>query len=366
MKSDPPDLDALGIMIDEGESAHEILGLPRDASSVEVRAAYIRLVKEHHPDTHPEDLAAERRFKSITKAYNELRSPYHVIGGERFYRSPEFRGAHRRVLAVAVLFFLLAPLAIFLVMGGAERSGPSLELRQAEGAASPGIGDAGGTAPVEETTIETSAALSAPPETTAALETDRLMRSPPLPQETSGTAEAPPIGDKRSSDASADGISVASLSKGFATDARFPGSASPEAHPTHAADEAHRSPETAPPEQARTPGLQAPSPHDEIAAAPADDTVQPQDQNDQKVASVQPEMQDERALAVEPQARPNRDHAAAERTRKKSVVASKTAAAITLPVKKQGLGPEQPVLSARAALPQHFLDRSVMTAAPGG
>ena len=43
-------------MIDEGENAHEIFGLPRNASGAEVREAYIRLAKEYHPDTHPDDL----------------------------------------------------------------------------------------------------------------------------------------------------------------------------------------------------------------------------------------------------------------------------------------------------------------------
>src|SRR5271165_3039542 len=71
------DRDALGIMIHEAETATEILGLPSDASGGEVRAAYIRLAKEYHPDTHPGDLAAERRFQRISKAYNDLRSPYH-------------------------------------------------------------------------------------------------------------------------------------------------------------------------------------------------------------------------------------------------------------------------------------------------
>ncbi len=356
-------------MIDEGETAHEILGLTRSASGAEVREAYIRLAKQYHPDKHPDDLAAERRFKRITQAYNELRSSYHGIRGAQFYRGPEFWNPYRRVLAIAVLFFVLTPLATFLVMRSGQQSVLSLEPRQAEGAASSGTREASGTAPVKEATIESRPARPAPPERTAA-EMDRLMPGSPRLQENSGSAEAPPISHERSSDVSADGISVASLRERFDTDARFPGSASPEAHrSSEGADKARRPPEATPPAQARTPGLQAPSSRDEIAVAPAYDTVQPKDQDDQKkVASLQQGMQDKREPAVEPQAPPNRNKAAAERTGKKSIVPSKTinTAAISIPGNKQWLRPERPVISARAAPLVRSLDRTVLTAAPGG
>jgi curved DNA-binding protein CbpA len=344
------DLEALGIMIDEGENAHEILGLPRNASGAEVREAYIRLVKQYHPDMHPGDLAAERRFKRITRAYNELRSSYHFRGLQT-YGAPVFWGSYRQALAIAVMFFVLTPLAVFLVMRSEDRSVPSLALEQAEG-----------TAPVKETAIEPASGPLAPQERTAALKIDRLMRS-------STMLQAPPIIHERSSDVSADGIPVASLSERMAQDARFPGSASPEAHPSEGSDGAHSSPEAAPPGQARFASFQAPSPHDEIAVAPADDMVQPGNQDDQKkVASVQPGMQDARNPPVELQALPHRSLAAVERTGEKSIVPSKTvnSAPISTTGQKQRLGPELSARPARAALLEHSLDRIVLTAAPGG
>jgi curved DNA-binding protein CbpA len=282
------DLGALGIKIDEGKSASEILGLVPNASRAEIREAYIRLAKKYHPDTHPGDLVAERRFKRITKAYDELRSPFNVMGGAHTYRAPGFWGAYRQALAIAVMFFVLTPLAMFLAMRNEERSVPSLELRQAEVAASGEIGDAGGTVPVKEIAIIRGSAPSAPQERTTALKMDGLVRSRPLLLENNSAAEAPRSSYKRSFDISAGGISAARLSEEFVKDGRFRGSEPFEAQPSQGVDEAHSSLETTPQWQARGPGLQARSPNDEIAVAPANDTVQPKDQNGQKkVASVQ-------------------------------------------------------------------------------
>jgi DnaJ-class molecular chaperone len=52
---------------------YEILGLKRGASDKEIRAAYRKLAKKHHPDLNPGNKAAEERFKEISGA-NELLS----------------------------------------------------------------------------------------------------------------------------------------------------------------------------------------------------------------------------------------------------------------------------------------------------
>ena len=50
---------------------YEILGVPRDASTEDIRKAYRRLAREHHPDVNA-DPAAEERFKEVAAAYEIL------------------------------------------------------------------------------------------------------------------------------------------------------------------------------------------------------------------------------------------------------------------------------------------------------
>jgi molecular chaperone DnaJ len=54
---------------------YEVLGLPRDASEAEIKKAYRRLARDHHPDANPDDSGAEERFKELTEAYEVLSNP---------------------------------------------------------------------------------------------------------------------------------------------------------------------------------------------------------------------------------------------------------------------------------------------------
>jgi molecular chaperone DnaJ len=54
---------------------YKVLGVSPEASHEEVRRAYRRLAKEHHPDRHGGSRAAEERFKAITEAYRVLGDP---------------------------------------------------------------------------------------------------------------------------------------------------------------------------------------------------------------------------------------------------------------------------------------------------
>lgn len=51
---------------------YAVLGLAPDASKDEIKTAYRKLAREHHPDVNPDDSAGEERFKEISAAYNVL------------------------------------------------------------------------------------------------------------------------------------------------------------------------------------------------------------------------------------------------------------------------------------------------------
>jgi DnaJ-class molecular chaperone len=54
---------------------YQTLGVPRTASQAEIKKAYRKLARQHHPDRNPNDAAAERRFKDINEANEVLSDP---------------------------------------------------------------------------------------------------------------------------------------------------------------------------------------------------------------------------------------------------------------------------------------------------
>jgi curved DNA-binding protein len=54
---------------------YEVLGVARDASGHQVRQAFRKLARKHHPDVNPGDKSAEDRFKEINEAYEVLSDP---------------------------------------------------------------------------------------------------------------------------------------------------------------------------------------------------------------------------------------------------------------------------------------------------
>ncbi len=54
---------------------YKILGVPRDASQPDIKAAFRKLAAKHHPDRNPDDAGAEERFKDINEAYTALSDP---------------------------------------------------------------------------------------------------------------------------------------------------------------------------------------------------------------------------------------------------------------------------------------------------
>lgn len=65
------------------------LGVAKDASPEDIKRAYRKLARKHHPDVNPGDVHAEERFKEISEAYHVLsdekrRHQYDRIGPEAF------------------------------------------------------------------------------------------------------------------------------------------------------------------------------------------------------------------------------------------------------------------------------------------
>lgn len=54
---------------------YSLLGVKPGATEKEIKAAYRRLARKHHPDVNPGDKAAEAKFKVINEAYEVLSDP---------------------------------------------------------------------------------------------------------------------------------------------------------------------------------------------------------------------------------------------------------------------------------------------------
>src|SRR5947208_12398753 len=48
------------------------LGVPKTATAAEIKKAYRKLARQHHPDANKGDAASEEKFKEISEAYDVL------------------------------------------------------------------------------------------------------------------------------------------------------------------------------------------------------------------------------------------------------------------------------------------------------
>ena len=54
---------------------YAILGVSKDADQTDIRRAFRRLAREHHPDLNPDDADAEAKFKRVNEAHEVLSNP---------------------------------------------------------------------------------------------------------------------------------------------------------------------------------------------------------------------------------------------------------------------------------------------------
>lgn len=72
---------------------YEVLGVPRNASEADIKKAYRKLARQHHPDRNPGDKQAEARFKEVQEAYDVLHDKTKRAQYDRFgFAGPGFGG----------------------------------------------------------------------------------------------------------------------------------------------------------------------------------------------------------------------------------------------------------------------------------
>jgi DnaJ-class molecular chaperone len=82
----------------EFKDYYATLGMAKTATEKEIKAAYRKLARKHHPDVNPGDKGAETRFKEINEAYEVLGDPekrrkYDELGANwRMYEQAQQQG----------------------------------------------------------------------------------------------------------------------------------------------------------------------------------------------------------------------------------------------------------------------------------
>src|SRR4026209_2674845 len=59
----------------KAKDLYAALGVPRNASTDDVRKAYRKLARKHHPDVNPGNKQAEEKFKDVSYANDILGDP---------------------------------------------------------------------------------------------------------------------------------------------------------------------------------------------------------------------------------------------------------------------------------------------------
>jgi molecular chaperone DnaJ len=63
---------------------YEVLGVQRGVGESDLKSAFRRLAKEHHPDKNPGDKVSEQKFKELAEAYEVLKDPDKKAAYDKF------------------------------------------------------------------------------------------------------------------------------------------------------------------------------------------------------------------------------------------------------------------------------------------
>jgi len=79
---------------------YQLLEVKKSASASEIKTVYRKLARKYHPDLHPNDSAAEKRFKEINEANEILSEPdkrkKYDQHGDDWKHAEEFKKARKQ------------------------------------------------------------------------------------------------------------------------------------------------------------------------------------------------------------------------------------------------------------------------------